>query len=322
MKKIGVLTSGGDSQGMNAAVYAVARYGLQQGLDVYAIQCGYQGLIDGKVTRLDAMSVENIIQRGGTVIQTARCPDMKTAEGQRKAVNTLKQHGIEGLVVIGGDGSFQGAKVLSTQYGIKTIGIPGTIDNDLAYTDFTLGFDSATTVVINSIQMLRDTMACNGRTCVVEVMGRYCGDIALYGGLTSGAEVIIVPEVGYDADKVVSKLTANINAGKSDNIIVLAEGVCSADKVAADVKERMPSIEIRSLTLGHVQRGGNATLQDRLLGVRMGARAVKCLVEGKTDRVIGVHNNEIFDEDIVEALAKTKQFNIDLYNLADSISKY
>lgn len=322
MKTIGVLTSGGDSQGMNAAIYAVVRYGLEHGLDVYGIQSGYQGLIDGKVDKLTAKSVENIIHRGGTVLSTARCPDMKTEDGQKKAVNTLRRYGIEGLVVIGGDGSFQGAKRLSTEHGIKTIGIPGTIDNDLAYTDFTLGFDSATSVVINSVQMLRDTMACNDRTCVVEVMGRNCGDIAMYAALTSGAEIVIVPEIGYDLDGIVARLRANAQAGKLDNIILVAEGVCSADKAAADIKERMPEINIRSVVLGHIQRGGNATFQDRLLGVRMGARAVELLVQGKTNRVIGIRNNAIIDEDIVEALAKVKTIDKNVYALANKLVEY
>lgn len=322
MKKIAVLTSGGDSQGMNAAVYATVRYGLAHGMKVYGVQCGYQGLIDGRVVELTAQSVDDIIYRGGTVLSTARCPDMKTEQGQAKAVETLKKYDIEGLVVIGGDGSFNGAKVLSTKYGIKTMGIPGTIDNDLAYTDFTLGFDSATSVVINSIQMLRDTMACNGRTCVVEVMGRNCGDIALYSGLASGAEAIIVPELGYNIDDVVARLQANANVGKTDNIVIVAEGVCSAEKVCADIKERMPDINIRSVNLGHVQRGGNATLQDRLLGTRMAAHAIECMIAGKTNRVIGVKNNQIIDEDIVEALAKTKQINMSIVELANALSKY
>lgn len=322
MKKIAVLTSGGDSQGMNAAVYATVRYGLQHGLQVYGVHFGYQGLIDGKVVELTAQDVDDIIYRGGTVLATARCPEMKTEEGQAKAVETLKKYDIEGLIVIGGDGSFNGAKVLSTKYGIKTMGIPGTIDNDLAYTDYTLGFDSAATVVINSVQMLRDTMACNGRTCVVEVMGRNCGDIALYGGLASGAEVIIVPELGYDIDSVVSRLKANAKAGKTDNIVIVAEGVCPAEKVAADIKELMPEINIRSVNLGHVQRGGNATLQDRLLGTRMAAHAINCMLEGKTDRVIGIRNNEIIDEDIVEALSKTKRINMSVVKLANTLAKY
>ncbi len=322
MKNIAILTSGGDSQGMNAAIFATVRYGLANGLNVFGVQFGYQGLIDGKVAEMTAQSVDEIIHRGGTVLATARCPEMKTEAGQAKAVATLKKFGIEGLVVIGGDGSFNGAKVLSTKYGIKTMGIPGTIDNDLAYTDFTLGFDSATTVVINSVQMLRDTMACNGRTCVVEVMGRNCGDIALYGGLASGAEVIIVPELGYNIDDVVARLQANAKVGKTDNIVIVAEGVCSSDKVCADIVERIPNINIRSVNLGHVQRGGNATLQDRLLGTRMAKHAIDCMLQGKTNRVIGIRNNQIIDEDIVEALAKTKQINMSVVELANTLSKY
>ena len=331
MKKIGVLTSGGDSQGMNAAVYATVRYGIQKGLAVYGIYDGYQGLIDGKVVELTAKSVENVAHRGGTILGTARCPAMKTPAGQKKAVATLQQYGIEGLVVIGGDGSFNGAKVLSTKYGINTVGIPGTIDNDLAYTDFTLGFDSATATVVNAVKGLRDTMSCNGRTCVVEVMGRNCGDIALHAGIACGAEVVLLPEVELDFDKVVSTLKHNAKADKFDNIILVAEGVLIngeyisgkvADTVREAIKERMPKINIRSLVLGHLQRSGDATLTDTMLGIRMGEHAVKCLVSGKTNRVIGIKNNKIFDEDIVEALALTKQFDAKFYALSKSLVKY
>ena len=331
MKKIGVLTSGGDSQGMNAAIYATVRYALSKGLEVYGIYDGYQGLIDGKVEQLSAKSVENIAHRGGTILGTARCPAMKTTQGQKKAVATLKQYGIEGLVVIGGDGSFNGAKVLSTQYGINTVGIPGTIDNDLAYTDFTLGFDSATAVVVNAVKMLRDTMSCNDRTCVVEVMGRDCGDIALHAGIACGADVVLLPEVEFDIGKVVSTLKRNAKAGKFDNIIIVAEGLRFngelmkgkvADKVLDAIVERMPKINIRPMVLGHLQRSGDATLQDTLLGIRMGEHAVKCLVSGKTDRVIGVKSNKIFDEDIVEALSKTKVFNAKAYALSKTLAKY
>lgn len=331
MKRIGVLTSGGDSQGMNAAVYATVRYGLQKGLEVYGIYNGYQGLIDGKVEKLTAKSVENVAHRGGTILGTARCPAMKTPQGQKKAVATLEKYGIEGLVVIGGDGSFNGAKVLSTKHGVLTVGIPGTIDNDLAYTDFTLGFDSATASVVNAVRALRDTMSCNDRTCVVEVMGRDCGDIALYAGIACGAEVVLVPEVEYDVDKVVSTLRRNAKAGKLDNIILVAEGIRSdgtldkgkeADKVMAAIVERMPKINIRSMVLGHLQRGGDATLTDTLLGIRMGEHAVKCLTSGKTNRVIGIKNNKIFDEDIVEALAKTKSFDTKLYSFSKALTKY
>ena len=331
MKKIGVLTSGGDSQGMNAAIYATVRYGIQKGLAVYGIYDGYQGLIDGKVVELTAKSVENVAHRGGTILGTARCPAMKTPAGQKKAVATLQQYGIEGLVVIGGDGSFNGAKVLSTKYGINTVGIPGTIDNDLAYTDFTLGFDSATATVVNAVKGLRDTMSCNGRTCVVEVMGRNCGDIALHAGIACGAEVVLLPEVELDFDKVVSTLKHNAKAGKFDNIILVAEGVLIngeyisgkvADTVREAIKERMPKINIRSLVLGHLQRSGDATLTDTMLGIRMGEHAVKCLVSGKTNRVIGIKNNKIFDEDIVEALALTKQFDAKFYALSKALVKY
>ena len=331
MKKIGVLTSGGDSQGMNAAIYATVRYGLQKGLEVYGIYNGYQGLIDGQVELLTAKSVENIAHRGGTVLGTARCPAMKTPQGQKKAVATLEKYGIEGLVVIGGDGSFAGAKVLTTKYGINTVGIPGTIDNDLAYTDFTLGFDSATNTVVNAVKMLRDTMSCNARTCIVEVMGRDAGDIAMYAGIATGAEAVLVPEVEYDINKVVATIKRNAKAGKHDNIILVSEGIRSdgtldkgreADKVMNAILERLPKLNIRTLVLGHIQRGGDATLQDTLLGIRMGEHAVKCLIVGKTNRVIGIKNNKIFDEDIVEALAKTKTFDNKTYTLCKSLVKY
>ena len=331
MKKIGVLTSGGDSQGMNAAVYATVRYAREHGLKVYGIKNGYQGLIDGEVFELTSRDVCNIAHRGGTVLGTARCLDMKTPEGQQKAVATLKKFGIEGLVVIGGDGSFNGAKVLSTQYGIKTVGIPGTIDNDLAYTDFTLGFDSAVTVVVNAVKGLRDTMGCNGRSCIVEVMGRDCGDIALFAGLATGAEAVIVPELGYDADKLVARIERNVKAGKLDNIVIVSEGIRSdgtldkgreADKVAADVLKRLPNLNLRTMVIGHLQRSGDATVEDTLLGIRMGAHAVQCLVDGKTNRVIGIHDDAIFDEDIVEALSKKKPFNMATYELVDKLAQY
>lgn len=322
MKKIGILTSGGDAQGMNAAIYSVVRYATQQGLEVFGIYDGYQGLIDGKVKRLYAKDVENIIHRGGTMLGTSRCPAMKTDEGKQQAVAVLHQHGIEGLVVIGGDGSFHGAELLSVNYGIKTMGIPGTIDNDLAYTDFTLGFDTATTVCIDTIAMLRDTMFCNERSCVVEVMGRNCGDIALYSAIASGAEAVILPEVQYDVDAIVNTIKHNATNGKYDNIIVLAEGVAKASDVVAQILQRLPKLNIRPMTVGHIQRGGKATLRDRMLGVDMGVHAVDCLLSGKTNRVIGIRDNKIFDEDIVVALSQTRKFDMDKYNLANKLVKY
>lgn len=322
MKTIGVLTSGGDSQGMNAAVYAVVRYALQNDMTVYGIMNGYKGLIAGNVKEMTSKDVDGIVHRAGTILGTSRCPEMKTDEGRQKAAETLKKFGIEGLVVIGGDGSFQGAKVLTTLFGVKTIGIPGTIDNDLAYTSFTLGFDTAVTVVVDTIKMLRDTMSCNDRSCVVEVMGRRCGDIAMYGGLTAGAEVIMIPEMPMTIDEVVEVLKRNEAVGKYDNIIVVAEGVGHAEQVRAEIEARMPEINLRSMVVGHIQRGGDTTFQDRLLGIRMGAHAVKCLLDNKTNRVIGVKNNEIFDEDLLEALAKEKKFDVNTYELSKELARY
>ncbi len=319
MKKIAVLTSGGDSQGMNAAVYATVRYAIEHGLEVYGVDLGYKGLIEGKLHKMQVTDVDYIINRGGTILKTARCLEMKTEEGQKAAVKTLKDNGIEGLVVIGGDGSFQCAKILSSKYGIQTMGIPGTIDNDLAYTDFTLGFDSAVNVAMNSITMLRDTMVCNDRTCVVEVMGRDCGDIALYAGITSGAEVILVPEVPFTAEEVAERLKSNIAHGKKDNMVVIAEGAGKAEALSKDILKLIPDINIRSMVVGHLQRSGDASFQDRLLGVRMASHAVQCLLDGKTNRVVGVCHNDIIDEDIVEALAKRKSFNMDLYKLANKL---
>ena len=331
MKKIGVLTSGGDSQGMNAAVYATVRSALARGLKVYGIRNGYKGLIEGNVEELSAKSVENIIHRGGTVLGTARCLEMKTPQGQKKAVATLKKYGIEGLVVIGGDGSFQGAKVLSTGYGINVVGIPGTIDNDLGYTDYTLGFHSAVTVVVNNVNMLRDTMSCNDRTCVVEVMGRDCGDVALFAALSCGAEAVCVPEKPYDPDALVKVIQRNAKSGKFDNIIIVAEGIRSdgtldkgheAEKVTQDIIARLPQINIRNIVLGHLQRSGDATVFDRKLGILMGDLAVKCLVEGKTDRVIGIKNDVVFDEDMLTALSKNKQFNEKIYEIVNRLETY
>lgn len=319
MKRIGVLTSGGDAQGMNAAVYSTVRYAAEHGIEVYGIQLGYKGLIEGKLSKLNAADVDYVINRGGTVLKTARCQEMMTEEGQKKAVKTLKDNNIEGLIVIGGDGSFNGAKVLSQQYGIKTMGIPGTIDNDLAYTDFTLGFDTAVNVAMNTITMLRDTMACNDRNCVVQVMGRHCGDIALYAGITSAAEMILVPEVPFTMDEVVDHLKHNLARGKQDNMIVVAEGAGKAEEMYREIQRRIAGINIRPMIVGHLQRGGDASFQDRLLGVRMAAHAVQCLLDGKTNRVVGIRGNDIIDEDIVEALAARRTFNMDLYKLANKL---
>lgn len=331
MKKIGVLTSGGDSQGMNSAIYATVRSAIAHGMQVYGIRNGYRGLLAGNAEELTVKDVEGIVYRGGTVLGTARCEEMKTKDGLQKGAATLAKLGLEGLVIIGGDGSFRGAKELSTNYGVKVIGIPGTIDNDLAYTDYTLGFDSAVAVVVNNVVKLRDTMSANDRSCVVEVMGRDCGDIAVYSALACGADAVCVPEVKYNPDALADIVRHNISVGKFDNMIIVAEGIRSdgtldkgreADKVMNNLLRRIPDLNVRSVVLGHLQRGGDASVFDRRLGILMGNKAVQCLAESKTDRVIGIKNDKVFDEDLLEALARPSVFNRNLYDIATSIVKY
>ncbi|MFA6941778.1 MAG: 6-phosphofructokinase [Clostridiaceae bacterium] len=319
MKTIGVLTSGGDAPGMNAAIRAVVRTGLEKGMKVMGIKRGYSGLINGEIEDMDRHSVSDIIQRGGTILRTARCPEFKTEEGRQKAVNILKVFGIDGLVIIGGDGSFQGGRLLS-QLGIATIGLPGTIDNDLAYTDYTIGFDTAVNTVLDAINKLRDTSSSHGRVSIVEVMGRNCGDIALYAGIAGGAESVIVPEVGYNFDNLCKSIITDKINGKWHNLIILAEGVGGAKELAEKVED-VTGITARATVLGHIQRGGSPSAQDRILASRMGYRAVELLEEGNTDRVVGIKGNVIIDEDIEEALNMPRRFDSRLYDIARTLSK-
>ena len=319
MKRIGLLTSGCDAPGMNAAIRAVVRTGIYFGMEVYGVECGYAGLINDDVIPMSMRSVSDIVQRGGTMLRTARCLEMLTKDGQQKAVKTLKNRGIEGLVVIGGDGSFRGAKVLSEEYGIPTIGIPGTIDNDLAYTDYTLGFDTAVNTCLDIINKLRDTMTSHERISVVEVMGRHCGDIALYAGIGSGAEIIVVPEVPYDMDDIVMRINRSRANHKHSNIIVIAEGVMSATAFAKQLQE-VTTYSVRPTTIGHVQRGGSPSMQDRMLAAQFGNKAVRLLKDGIGNRVIGIKENHIIDMDIIEAVSMKKTFNYELYNTLQMIS--
>jgi 6-phosphofructokinase 1 len=319
MKRIGLLTSGGDAPGMNAAIRAVVRTGIYYGMEVFGVNCGYTGLINDDIIPMSMRSVSDIVQRGGTMLRTARCLDMLTKEGQKKAVKTLENRGIEGLVVIGGDGSFRGAKVLTEDYGIPTIGIPGTIDNDLAYTDYTLGFDTAVNTCLDIINKLRDTMTSHERISVVEVMGRHCGDIALYAGIGGGAEIIVVPEVEYDIDDIVMRINRSRASGKHSNIIVIAEGVMSANAFAKQLQE-VTTYSVRPTTIGHVQRGGSPSMQDRLLAAQFGSKAVHLLKDGVGNRVIGIKDNKIIDMDIIEAVSMKKVFNYELYNTLQMIS--
>lgn len=314
-----MLTSGGDAPGMNAAIRAVVRTAIHNGIEVMGVQRGYSGLINGELFTMDRTSVSDIIQRGGTILRTARCPEFKNEEVRKKAAKILQAYGVEALVVIGGDGSFTGAKLLS-KLGIKTIGIPGTIDNDLAYTDFTLGFDTALNTVVDAINKIRDTSTSHERVSIVEVMGRNCGDLSLYAGICGGAEAIIVPEVeAFDRDELCKTILEGKNKGKMHNLVILAEGIGGAFELAEYV-ENITGIETRATVLGHIQRGGSPSASDRVLASRMGAKAVEVLLEGKTSRVIGIRDNKIIDQDIDEALDMESKFDTELYEIAKVLS--
>lgn len=320
MRKIAVLTSGGDAPGMNAAIRGVVRCASSRGMEVYGIERGYDGLIKGNIFRMDSRSVSDTIQKGGTILKTARCPEFETEEGIKKGGDVLKAYGIEGLVVIGGDGSFRGMKDLSQMCGIVCMGIPGTIDNDLGYTDFTLGFDTAVNTVLDALNKIRDTMTSHDRACIIEVMGRHCGDIALYSGMAGGAESIVVPELPFNIDEICAKMRRNVIKGKVSDIIVLAEGVCSAEQLKAEIHDRT-GVTIRTVKLGYIQRGGTPSMADRVLAARCADRAVELLYEDSaTSRVIGIKNNVIVDIEIEEALSIKKQFNEKMMEIANRLS--
>jgi 6-phosphofructokinase 1 len=319
VKSIAVLTSGGDSQGMNAAVRAVVRSGLFHGLKVYAVQRGFQGLINDDIRPMDLRSVGDIIQRGGTILQTARCKEFMTAEGQQLGADHLRKHGIDGLVVIGGDGSYQGANKLN-KLGIKTMGLPGTIDNDIPFTDFTIGFDTAVSIVVDAINKLRDTMTSHERSSVVEVMGRHCGDIALYAGLASGAETILVPEVTFDLDVIARRMKDNFDHGKRHSIIVVAEGAGGGEEISKSIADRN-GIESRVTVLGHVQRGGTPTHNDRILASRLGDFAVRKLIEGESGQACGAIAGQLNGTDFDKVINTKKPFNLEMYDIALRLSQ-
>jgi 6-phosphofructokinase 1 len=318
MKKIGVLTSGGDAPGMNAAIRSIVRVAIYHNAEVVGIERGYTGLIASEMKEMNRSSVDDIIHRGGTILKTSRCEQMKTESGINDAINSIEKNKIDGLIVIGGDGSFQGAHKLSLR-DIKVIGIPGTIDNDLPYTDYTIGFDTAINTVLDAISKIRDTSISHDKVTIVEVMGRSCGDIALYSGLAGGAESILVPEEQYEVHKICEKLLQGKKRGKNHNIIVLAEG----RKSAADLQREIfneAGIESRITVLGYLQRGGIPTAVDRILASKMGAKAVDLLIGGKCNRAIGIKDNQLIDIDIVEALNTKRVFDPDMYNLSQILS--
>lgn len=318
VKTIGILTSGGDAPGMNAAVRAVARAALSKGIKVYGIRRGYNGLIHDDVFEMDLRSVSDIIHRGGTVLYTARSPEFKTEEGMQKALDTCKKYGIDGCVVIGGDGSYRGARDLSL-HGIPCVGLPGTIDNDIACTDETIGFDTAMNTAVEMIDKLRDTAQSHERCSICEVMGRNAGDIALHTGIAVGATAILVPEVKTTVDEIIQKIENGEKTGKEHFIIVVAEGVGHVNELAKEIEEKT-GIESRATVLGHVQRGGNASLRDRVLASQMGHKAVEILSQGIGNRVVAIRNSKIVDFDIYEALQMDRTFDMDLYNIANDIN--
>jgi 6-phosphofructokinase 1 len=306
--KIGVMTSGGDAPGMNACIRAVVRTGIFHNLEVYGITRGYSGLIDNDIQKMDSRSVANIIQRGGTILKTARCKEFLTPEGRKKAYNNLKKHGINGLVVIGGDGSFKGAQIFSNEFDIPCIGIPGTIDKDIAGTDFTIGFDTAVNTAIEAIDKIRDTADAHDRLFIVEVMGRDAGYIALHSGIGTGAEHILIPERKTDVEAVLASLQEKEKRKKLVNIVVVAEGddFGGGTDLSNLIKERIPNFDIRVAILGHIQRGGSPTSMDRLIASRMGYAAVECLIEGKHNQMVGIMNNKMHFTPLDKAV-KAKQ---------------
>ena len=319
MKTIGVLTSGGDSPGMNAAIRAVVRTGIENDMRVVGIYNGYEGLMSGDVVEMNLRSVSNIVQRGGTILRSARSKEFMTDRGQEKAAEMCQHLGIEGVVVIGGDGSFRGAQDLSRK-GIKCVGIPGTIDNDISCTDLTIGFDTAVNTVMHMVDMVRDTTESHSRCSVIEVMGRKAGYIALYSGIAVGATSILIPEFEYDFDiDVVERMKKTISTGKQHFIIIFAEG-CGDAKEMATLIERETGIESRATILGHVQRGGSPTVNDRVLASRMGNYATRLLRDDCDSRVVAVKADTIVDYDIEEALQMEKEIDIDIYRMAHEIS--
>ena len=320
VKTIGVLTSGGDAPGMNAAIRAVVRQAITKGLNVKGIKRGYAGLLQEEIIDMHAQDVSDIIQRGGTILQTARCMDFTTPEGQQKGAEICKKHGIDGVVVIGGDGSFKGAQKLA-EHGINTIGLPGTIDLDIASTEYTIGFDTAVNTAMEAIDKVRDTSTSHERCSIIEVMGRGAGYIALWCGIANGAEDILLPEkYNYDEQMIVNHIIENRKRGKKHHIIINAEGIGHSTSMAKRI-EAATGVETRATILGHMQRAGSPTCKDRVYASTMGAKAVDLLLEGKTNRVVGYRHGEFVDFDIDEALAMQKGIPEYQWEICRNLSK-
>ncbi len=316
IKKIGVLTSGGDAPGMNAAVRAVVRTALVNNIEVYGIYEGYYGLYHDQIEKLDTAKAGGIINNGGTFLGSARFPEFADEEIRKEAIKNLDKHGIEALVVVGGDGSFMGAKKLS-EMGYPCIGLPGTIDNDAPRTDFTIGFDTALNTIVEAVDRLRDTSGSHKRCSIVEVMGRDAGDLALWAGIATGAEFTLIPEISFEVDEMIEKLTADRVAGKKHFVVIVAEGVdVNVHDLAKEVESRT-DIETRATVLGHIQRGGQPTAFDRVLASRMGSYAVDLLIEGHSARCVGIKENSLVHNDIIEAMEDKHVVDENLYTIAN-----
>ena len=319
IQTIGVLTSGGDAPGMNAAIRAVVRQAISKGKKVKGIRRGYTGLIAEDIVDMEAKDVSDIIQRGGTILQTARCPEFRTEEGQKLGAEMCRKHGIEGIIVIGGDGSFRGAQKLAAQ-GINTIGIPGTIDLDISCTDYTIGFDTAVNTAMEAIDKIRDTASSHERCSIIEVMGRDAGYIALWCGLANGAEQVLIPEkYDFDEQKIVNNIIANRKRGKRHYIIINAEGIGHSTSLARRI-EAATGMETRATILGHMQRGGSPTCKDRVYASTMGAYAVDPLCEGKSNRIVAYKDGKFVDFDVDEALAMEKHISDYQFNVGKNLS--
>ncbi|MDQ0862351.1 6-phosphofructokinase [Bacillus sp. V2I10] len=322
MNKIAVLTSGGDAPGMNTAIRAVVRRGIFKGLDVVGVQNGYKGLMNGEFVSMDLGSVGDIIHRGGTILQSTRCQEFKEAEGQQQALAQLEKEGIDGLIVIGGNGTFEGARKLTAK-GFPTIGIPGTIDNDIAGTEYTIGFDTAVNTAVEAIDKIRDTAASHERTYVVEVMGRDAGDIALWAGMCAGAESIIIPEADHDVDDVIDRIKQGYKRGKTHSIIVVAEGafngVGKGIEIGRVIRERT-GFDTKVTILGHLQRGGSPSAYDRMMSSQMGAKAVDLLVESEKGVMVGLKNGKLIHSPFEEAAKEKHSVDLSIYHLARSLS--
>lgn len=320
MKTIAVLTSGGDAPGMNAAIRAVVRTACENGMRVLGVVRGYNGLINGDFVEMDLRSVSDIINRGGTILYTARSAEFATEEGMQKAIRTCREYGIDGVVVIGGDGSFRGARDLS-QRGVPCVGIPGTIDNDIACCDYTIGYDTCLNTIMEMVDRIRDTTESHDRCSVIEVMGRHAGYLALNSGIACGATSILIPEVDFDIEKhVIERMKKTMRTDKKHFIIVVAEGVGVDVKKLAEEIEAKTGVESRATILGHTQRGGYPTAKDRTMATRMGNYAVKLLIKDIGNRVVAAQKEEVLDYDIFEALNMKKSIDMELYNVAHEVS--